>query len=81
MSALEVYLQQFYENPRGIEEYKINFLKNHYYDRVATKLMIERKDLLIGVTRNTCLIYFKSRDPKSIPIILDRINNEFIDLT
>lgn len=81
MSALEVYLQQFYDDPRGIEEYKINFLKNHYYDRVATKLMIERKDLLIGVTRNTCLIYFKSRDPKSIPIILDRINNEFIDLT
>lgn len=81
MSALEVYLQQFYENPRGIEEYKINFLKNHYYDRVATKLMIERKDLLIGVTRNTCLIYFKSRHPKSIPIILDRINNEFIDLS
>lgn len=80
MSALEVYLQQFYDDPRGIEEFKVNFLKNHYYDRVATKLMIERKDLLIGVTRNTCLIYFKSHDPKSIPIILDRINNEFINL-
>ena len=79
MSAVEVYLQQFYDNPHGLEEYKINFLKNHYYDRVASKLMIDREDLLIGVTRNTSLIYFKSRDPKSIPIILDRINNEFID--
>ena len=80
MSALEVYLQQFYDDPHGIEEFKVNFLKNHYYDRVATRLMIEFKDLLIGVTKNKSLIYFKSRDPKSKPVILDRYTNKFVDL-
>lgn len=80
MSALEVYLQQFYDDPRGIEEFKVNFLKNHYYDRVATRLMIEFKDLLIGVRKNRTLIYFKSRDPKSTPVILDRKTNKFVDL-
>ena len=80
MSALEVYLEQFYDNPRGIEEYKINFLKNHYFDIVSTRLMIDREDLLIGVRKNRTLIYFKSRDPKSSPIILDRKTNKFVDL-
>ena len=78
MSALEEYLKQFYDNPDGIEEFKINFLKNHYYDQVASILNIERKEMVIGVTNNRSLIYFKTRDPKSVPIILDRINNKFI---
>ena len=51
MSAHDVYLDQFYDNPRGIEEYKINFLKNHYFDIVSTRLMIDREDLLIGVRK------------------------------
>ena len=80
MSAHDVYLDQFYDNPRGIEEYKINFLKNHYFDIVSTRLMIDREDLLIGVTKNRTLIYFKSRYPKSTPVILDRKTNKFVDL-
>ena len=80
MSAHEVYLDHFYDNPRGIEEYKINFLKNHYFDIVSTRLMIDREDLLIGVRKNRTLIYFKSRHPKSTPIILDRKTNKFVDL-
>ena len=80
MSAHDVYLDQFYDNPRGIEEYKINFLKNHYFDIVSTRLMIDREDLLIGVRKNRTLIYFKSRDPKSNPVILDRKTNKFVDL-
>ena len=78
MSALEVYLQQFYDDPHGIEDFKINFLKNHYYDRVSQILMIEREDLLIGVTKNRNLIYFKSKDIKSKPVILDRYIDRFI---
>ncbi len=78
MSALEVYLGQFYDDPRGLEEYKVNFLKNHYYDRVGNILMIDREDLLIGVTKNRNLIYFKSRDPKSKPVILDRYTNKLL---
>ena len=31
MSALEVYLEQFYDDPYGIEEFKVNFLKNHMF--------------------------------------------------
>tara|TARA_B100000902_G_C27243931_1_gene881531 strand:- start:621 stop:866 length:246 start_codon:yes stop_codon:yes gene_type:complete len=78
MSAHNVYLEQFYENPRHLEEYKINFLKNHYYDRIANILMIERKNLLIGVTKNKNFIYFKSNKPKSKPVILDRYMDRFI---
>ena len=34
MSALDVYLNQYYDDPYGIEDYKINFLKNHYYPTI-----------------------------------------------
>ena len=78
MSALDEYLEQFYNNPLCIEEFKINFLKNHYFDIVANYLMIELNDLLIGVGKNRNFIYFKSRDPKSKPVILNRLTNKFI---
>ena len=75
MSAHDVYLEQFYDNPYGLEEYKVNFLKNHYYDIVSTRLMIDIEDLLIGVTKNRNLIYFKHRDTKNKPIIFNRTTN------
>lgn len=78
MSALDEYLEQFYNNPLCIEEFKINFLKNHYFDIVSKYLMIERNDLLIGVGKNRNLIYFKCKDSKSIPVILNRSTNKFI---
>ena len=33
MTALNDYLEDFYKNPLLVEEYKINFLKNHYYKK------------------------------------------------
>lgn len=75
MSAHDVYLEQFYDNPYGLEEYKVNFLKNHYYDIVSTRLMIDIEDLLIGVTKNRNLIYFKHQDSKNKPIIFNRTTN------
>lgn len=86
MSALEVYLQHFYDDPRGIEEYKVNFLKNHYFDRVEKVFKLKQnreistiKDFLIGVTRNRDVIYFRIKELSSEPIILNRKLDIFTD--
>lgn len=86
MSALEVYLQQFYNNPRELEEYKVNFLKNHYFDRVQKVFKLKQnreistiKDFLIGVNRNRDIIYFRVKELSSEPIILNRKLDIFTD--
>jgi len=86
MSALEVYLEQFYDDPQGIEEFKVNFLKNHYFDRVEKVFKLKQnreiltiKDFLIGVTRNRDLIYFRLKELSSEPIILNRKLDIFTD--
>ena len=77
MSAVEEYLRQFYDNPYKIEEYKINFLKNHFYDRVNSIMNIEFKDFLIGVnSHKRDLIYFKSKKNNE-PLIYNNITDKF----
>ncbi len=86
MSAHEIYLDQFYENSHELEEYKVNFLKNHYFDRVEKVFKLKQnreiltiKDFLIGVTRNRDLIYFRLKELSSEPIILNRKLDIFTD--
>lgn len=86
MTAHEIYLDQFYNNPRGLEQYKVNFLKNHYFDRVEKVFKLKQnreiltiKDFLIGVTRNRNLIYFRVKELSSEPIILNRKLDIFTD--
>tara|TARA_Y100000022_G_C13140155_1_gene324576 strand:+ start:344 stop:583 length:240 start_codon:yes stop_codon:yes gene_type:complete len=79
MSALKVYLTQFYFNPKGIEEFKINFLKNHYYDKINSKLNIEFNDLLIGIHNNPDILYFKSKTKNIKPLMYSIKDEIFIE--
>jgi hypothetical protein len=58
-SATKIYLNEFYENPKNIEEYKINFLKNNFYEKINKFLECDIKNLKIGVTKNKNTIWFK----------------------
>ena len=77
MSALEVYLTQFYDNPTKIEEFKINFLKNHYYDNINQIMNVAAKDFQIGVTKNRNLIYFISKIDNSYEIVYNHKTSEY----
>ena len=58
-SATKIYLNEFYENPKNIEEYKINFLKNNFYEKINKFLECDIKNFKIGVTKNKNTIWFK----------------------
>tara|TARA_Y100000816_G_scaffold231709_1_gene177021 strand:- start:526 stop:765 length:240 start_codon:yes stop_codon:yes gene_type:complete len=79
MSALKIFLTQFYNDPIGIEEYKINFLKNHYYDIINSKLNIEFNDMLIGINNNPDILYFKSKTKNIEPIKYNIKDDIFIE--
>ena len=69
--AVKEYILQFYYNPKELEEYKINFLKNHFYDKVNNikDVSINYKDFLIGIYKSNNLVYFSSKKDKSLQII------------
>lgn len=77
MSALNVYLNQYYEDPQGLEEYKLNFLKNHYYPTINKILNCEFKDFQIGVTKNKNTIWFRSKKNTNFEIIFDHKNKNY----
>ena len=77
MSALEEYLDEFFRDCVNIPEFKIDFLKNHYYDRINKIISIDREDFLIGTERKLPIIirkrflFFKSRKNSLFEIIYD----------
>ena len=72
MSCHEKYLQEFFNNPTNIEEYKVNFLKNYYFSKVNCYFNIEFKDFQIGTTKNKNLIHFASKiDSKKLIYKID----------
>lgn len=75
--AVNEYILQFYNNPKGLEEYKINFLKNHFYDNVNNikDVSINYKDFLIGIYKSTNLLYFSSKQNKNLQIIYNTKTN------
>ncbi len=83
MSAVHDYLEQFYDDPHNIEEFKINFLKNHFYNRINKILNTEFEDFLIGVwpRNNRKLIYFKSKKNSNNSIILNRFTDKLIQVS
>ena len=58
-SATKIYLNEFYENPKNIEEYKINFLKNNFYEKINKFLECDIKNFKIGITKNKNRLWFK----------------------
>ena len=65
-NALECYLNDFYNDPKNVEEYKIIFLKNHYYPKINIILNTEFENFKIGVTRNRNILWFiDENNPKN----------------
>lgn len=77
MTALNDYLEDFYNNPLFVEEYKINFLKNHYYKELNCILNSKLKNFKIGVNKNRKYIFFYDIDNPSYEIIYNRVTNEY----
>ena len=76
MSALEEYLDEFFRDCVNIPEFKIDFLKNHYYDRINKIISIDREDFLIGTERKLPInirkqfLFFKSQKNSLFEIIM-----------
>ena len=77
-NALESYLNDFYNDPNNIEEYKIIFLKNHYYPKINVILNSEFKDFKIGVKKNRkFILWFINNNEPNSEVIYDIKNEEF----
>jgi len=77
MSVLDQYLNDFYEDSKNVEEFKINFLKNHYYPEVNLILNAKFKNFKIGVTSNRDLLYFHDVNVPSYKIVYNRITKTY----
>ena len=60
-SAVDAYIQEFQNDPNNIDEYKVNFLKNHYYSFIEKYIDVKRENLLIGATSNKKYLYFQCK--------------------
>lgn len=68
-NALECYLNDFYNDPKNVEEYKIIFLKNHYYPKINIILNTEFENFKIGVTKNRNILWFINENKANNEII------------
>lgn len=75
--AIKTYLNDYYKNPDTIEQYKLELLKDHFFDILKLYLNITRKDFLIGVNKNKNIIFFTSQLDQSIEIIYNHTKNVF----
>ena len=57
--ALDAYIEEFHNDPHNVDEYKVNFLKNHFYSFVENYINVKRENLLIGATSNKKYLYFQ----------------------
>ena len=56
--ALTDYIQDFYNNPAKVEDYKINFLKNHYFPTINAILNCSFEEFKIGMSKHNNIIWF-----------------------
>ena len=56
--ALTSYLLDFYNNPKKVEEYKINFLKNNYFPTINNILNCSFEEFKIGISKYNNIIWF-----------------------
>ena len=77
VNALEYYLNEFRNNFDNIEEYKIIFLKNHYYPKINNILNSDFKNFRIGITRNKELLWFTDITRPNHEVIYNIVNDEY----
>ena len=75
--AIKSYLNEFYEYPNDIEQFKLELLKDHFFDKMNRYLNTSREDFLIGVNKNRDIIFFTCKSNKLIEIIYHHKRNEF----
>ena len=77
MDIIEDYLNQFHEDPKKIEEFKIKVLKNYYYPEVNKILNCKFKNFKIGVNSKPDLIFFYNTENPSIEILYNIKNLQY----
>ena len=75
---IDNYLLEFHEKPLEIEEYKINTLKNFYYDKIYNIFPIARENFQIGVNKNFNLLFFRDKKNKHNELVLNIYTNTSI---
>ena len=76
--AINNYLQELYNSPKTIEEYKVNLLKQHYFKQVNKIMHMDFKNFQIGVyTSKRDLIYFKNKLLPNYFVVYNHITNEY----
>ena len=70
-SILNKYIHEFYMNPNTVEDYKIDYIKNYYYNIVKSMITWYNNNntidyLSIGIDTNSNYLYFKSKENKML---------------
>lgn len=73
-NAVDAYIEEFQNNPSSLDEYKVNFLKNHFYSLIEKYIDIKRENLLIAATSNKEYLYFQCKLTPNIHFVYN-LNN------
>lgn len=73
--ALSDYIQDFYNNPAKVEDYKINFLKNHYFPTINAILNCSFEEFKIGMSKHNNIIWFCNINIPNYQVIYDFKND------
>ena len=73
--ALTDYIQDFYNNPAKVEDYKINFLKNHYFPTINAILKCSFEEFKIGMSKHNNIIWFCNINTPNYQVMYDFKND------
>lgn len=73
--ALTDYIQDFYNNPAKVEDYKINFLKNHYFPTINAILKCSFEEFKIGMSKHNNIIWFCNINIPNYQVMYDFKND------
>ena len=74
-NIINLYLQEFHLNPKDISEYKINVLKDFYYENINSIFPVDRVNFQIGVNKNDNILFFRDKTFKNRELVLNIIQN------
>jgi len=76
-SAVSVYLEELYNDPIGIEEYKIKMLKSYFYPKINLILNCNLNNFKIGMSKNKNVIWFINDEDENTEILYDYENEKY----
>ena len=69
--ALTSYMLDFYNDPKNVEDYKINFIKNHYFPTINAILKCSFDEFKTGMSRHNNIIWFCNNNNPDYHVIYD----------